>query len=351
MLKITGQGLYCEAGGFYVDPWRGVERALITHAHSDHARAGSQSYLCVEECAGLLRERLGPVNVASVRYGEVTEINGVRVSFHPAGHVLGSAQIRLEHRGEVWVASGDYKTHADPTCATFEPVRCHTFITESTFGLPVYRWPQPVEVFAEVNAWWRENQQEGRTSVLFGYSLGKAQRLLASVDPSIGPIFVHGAVRSLLRHYERAGVVLPPVEQATKEKVRAAEGRGLVIAPPAADNSTWLHNLGESSTAMASGWMLLRGTRRWRAADRGFALSDHADWEGLVSSIRATGAERVLVTHGYTAQLTRWLNENGWQAEAIRTKFEGEGKEETAPPPTEDEIAAAEAETKNEEPG
>lgn len=331
MLQITEQGLYCAAGGFHVDPWRGVERALITHAHSDHARAGSQVYWCVEECAGLLRERLGPVAIETTRYGEVREIGGVRVSFHPAGHVLGSAQIRLEHRGEVWVASGDYKTQADPTCAAFEPVRCHTFITESTFGLPVYRWPRPEEVVAGIHAWWRENQREGRTSVLFGYSLGKAQRLLASVEEGIGPIFVHDAVRSLLRHYERAGVRLPSTEDATKEKVRAAEGRGLVIAPPAADNSTWLHSLGETSTAMASGWMLLRGTRRWRAADRGFALSDHADWDGLISSIRATGAERVLVTHGYTAQLTRWLNENGWGAEALRTRFEGEKAESNNP--------------------
>ncbi len=328
MLKTTAQGLYCTAGQFHIDPWRGVERALITHAHSDHARVGSQSYLCVEECAGLLRERLGPVNAQTLRYGESTTINGVQVSFHPAGHVLGSAQIRMEHGGEVWVVSGDYKTHADPTCAQFEPVPCHAFLTESTFGLPVYRWPEPAEIMAGMHAWWRENIAAETTSVIFAYSLGKAQRILASLDPSLGPIFVHSAVRSLLRHYERAGVKLPPVKQATGENVRAAGGRGIVIAPPAADNSTWLHSLGEVSTGVASGWMLLRGTRRWRSADRGFALSDHADWDGLISSIRATGAERILVTHGYAAQLSRWLNENGWKAEVIRTQFVGESKEE-----------------------
>jgi putative mRNA 3-end processing factor len=328
MLKINESGLFCEAGGFYIDPWRGVDRALITHAHSDHARTGSLEYVCVEEGAGLLRERLGPVRIVTARYGEELSIAGVRVSFHPAGHVLGSAQIRVEHRGEVWVVSGDYKTHADPTCAPFEPVKCHTFLTESTFGLPVYRWPQPAEIIADLHAWWRENQREERTSVVLAYSLGKAQRVLASLDESVGPIFVHGAVRTLLRHYERAGVRLPLVEHATKEKVRAAGGRGIVIAPPAADNSPWLHALGEVSTGVASGWMLLRGTRRWRAADRGFALSDHADWDGLISSIRATGAERVLVTHGYAAPLARWLNENGWRAEVVKTRYEGEAAAE-----------------------
>jgi putative mRNA 3-end processing factor len=328
MLQITEQGLYCAAGGFHIDPWKGVERAVITHAHSDHARAGSAAYLCAEPCVGLLRERLGPVNTTSLRYGETVEMNGVRVSLYPAGHVLGSAQVRMEHRGEVWVVSGDYKTQLDPTCAPFEPVRCHAFLTESTFGLPVYRWPQPEEVMADLHAWWRENQREQCTSVVFAYSLGKAQRILASLDESVGPIFVHGAVRALLRHYERAGVRLPEVQHATKDHVRAAGGRGMVIAPPAADNSAWLHSLGDTATAFASGWMLLRGTRRWRAADRGFALSDHADWDGLVSSVRATGAERVLVTHGYAAQFARWLGENGWQAEVVRTQFKGEGQEE-----------------------
>jgi putative mRNA 3-end processing factor len=328
MLQITEQGLYCAAGDFHIDPWRGVERAVITHAHSDHARVGSQAYLCADTGVGLLRERLGPVNATGLRYGETVDMNGVRVSLHPAGHVLGSAQVRLEHHGEVWVVSGDYKTHSDPTCASFEPVRCHAFLTESTFGLPVYRWPQPEEIIADLHAWWRGNQEEGRTSVVFAYSLGKAQRVLASLDPSLGPIFVHGAVRALLRHYERAGVRLPPVQHATKDHVRAANGRGMVIAPPAADNSPWLHSLGETCTGIASGWMLLRGTRRWRAADRGFPLSDHADWDGLVASVRATGAERVLVTHGYAAQFARWLNEKGWRAEVVRTQFKGEGAEE-----------------------
>jgi putative mRNA 3-end processing factor len=262
-----------------------------------------------------------------MRYGESRRLNKVTVSFHPAGHVLGSAQIRIEHRGEVWVVSGDYKTHADPTCASFDPVRCHTFLTESTFGLPVYRWPSPQSVIEEIHEWWRTNQAAQRTSVLFAYSLGKAQRILASLDASTGLIFVHGAVRKLNAHYEAAGVALPLVQTPTREKIREAGGRALVIAPPACDGSAWLDAMGDVSTGYASGWMLLRGTRRRRAADRGFALSDHADWDGLLSSIRATGAERVLVTHGYAGSLSRWLGENGWQAESIATRFAGEAAE------------------------
>lgn len=331
MLEVTPDGLYCRAGDFHIDPWRGVPRALITHAHSDHARFGSESYLCATHSVGLLRQRLGSsINVTGMPYGETLRIGEAKVSFHPAGHVLGSAQIRMEHRGEVWVASGDYKTHHDPTCAAFEPVRCHAFLTESTFGLPVYHWPEPAEIMADVHRWWRANQAEGCTSVIFAYSLGKAQRILAGLDPSVGPLFVHGAVRNLLPHYEAAGVSLPPTEHATKEKVRAAQGKALVIAPPSADGSPWVNSFGDVATAFASGWMLLRGTRQWRNAERGFPISDHADWDGLVASIKATGAERVLVTHGYSAALARWLGENGWRAEVLRTHFEGDANEDAA---------------------
>jgi putative mRNA 3-end processing factor len=244
-------------------------------------------------------------------------VNGVTVSFHPAGHVLGSAQIRLEHGGEVWVVSGDYKRQPDPTCAAFELVRCHTFVTESTFGLPVYRWPEPALVFDEINAWWRANQQQGRTSVLFGYSLGKAQRLLAGVNAAMGPILVHDAVQQFLPAYAAAGVKLPPVEPATPERIATARGQALVIAPPAVADSPWRDQTGELATGFASGWMLFRGARRQRGAERGFVVSDHVDWPGLVSTIRETAAVRVLVTHGVAAPLVRWLNENGWQAEAL----------------------------------
>lgn len=323
MLTVTPQGLFCAAGGFHIDPWKGVEHALITHAHSDHARGGSRRYLCAQPGAPLLQSRLGYADrIQTLPYREPLRIGDVQVSFHPAGHVLGSAQIRIEHRGEVWVVSGDYKLQADPTCEAFEPVRCHTFITESTFGLPIYRWPEPRDVFAEMNRWWAANQAEKRTSVLFAYSLGKAQRLLAGVDPSLGPLFVHPAVRELMPAYDRAGVNLPPVKKAGFENIRAAEGRGLAIIPPPMDGGDWLDSLGEVSTAFASGWMLLRGAKGRRPGDRGFVLSDHADWPGLLQAIRATEATRILVTHGYTAPMVRWLNENGWKAEVLPSRFE-----------------------------
>lgn len=330
MLQLTASGLHCAAGGFHVDPWRPVDRALITHAHSDHARAGSRSYLCAAPGEGVLRLRLGrAAPIQGVAYGEVLDLGGVRVSFHPAGHVLGSAQIRLEHRGEVWVVSGDYKLGPDPTCAPFEPVRCHTFITESTFGLPIYRWPDPAQVFAALHAWWRGNQQEQRTSLVFGYSLGKAQRLLAGLHPDVGPVLAHPAVREFLPAYAQAGIALPDVPEATPERVRAAGGRAMVIAPPMTADSAWMESLGEVSAAFASGWMLIRGFRRRQNTDRGWVLSDHADWPGLLSAIEATGAERVLVTHGASAALVRWLREHGRAADPLATPFAPESEEAT----------------------
>ncbi|HEV2693780.1 MAG TPA: ligase-associated DNA damage response exonuclease [Verrucomicrobiae bacterium] len=330
LLENTERGLYCAAGDFYIDPWRAVDFAVITHAHSDHARAGSKNYLCARPGRDVLQERLGPeAKIETLAYGDTVMRNGVKISLHPAGHILGSAQVRVEHLGEVWVVSGDYKTEAERTCAAFEPIKCHTFITECTFGLPIYRWRPQAEIFAEVNAWWRENQKDGRTSVVFAYSLGKAQRVLSGLEPGLGPIFVHGAVAKFLPLYAQAGVVLPETVRAEAESIKTAGGRGLVIAPGSTDGSPWLRKFGERSTAFASGWMNIRGARRRRALDRGFVLSDHADWNGLLGSIRATGAERVWATHGYTATLVKWLRENGCEAEALTTQYEGEMAEET----------------------
>jgi putative mRNA 3-end processing factor len=330
MLRVTDHGLYCEAGGFHIDPWGPANRALITHAHSDHARAGSERYLCADACAPLLRERLPASPIESVPYGKAVSLDGVRVSFHPAGHVLGSAQIRVEHKGEVWTVSGDYKIEADPTCAPFEPVRCDVFVTESTFGLPVYRWTPQEEVFAEILSWWRANQEKGKATVLFGYALGKAQRLLAGLDPSIGPIYAHGAVHHLNELYRAAGVRLPPCGHATEES--RDWSRALILAPPSANGSPWMRRFGRVSTGFASGWMRIRGPRRRRAVDRGFVLSDHADWPGLLSAIRASGAGQVLVTHGYRQVMVRWLESQGLRADSLETRFEGEHDEEPAEP-------------------
>ncbi len=330
LITNTERGLYCATGDFYIDPWRPVDFAIITHAHSDHARAGSDNYLTAEPGKLALQERLGQdARIECVPFGQKIVRNGVTVSFHPAGHVLGSAQVRVERGGEVWVVSGDYKTESDGISGAFEPVRCHTFVTESTFALPIYRWRPQAEIFAEINDWWRENQAKERTSVLFAYSLGKSQRVLSGLDASIGPIFVHGAVRKFVEIYEKAGVKLPPVESPELERIKATRGKALVIAPGSTDNSPWLRKFGDVSTAFASGWMQVRGPRRRRSLDRGFVLSDHADWDGLLSSIEATGAERIWATHGYTEPLVRWLRESGKEATAIKTHFEREKEDES----------------------
>ena len=249
------------------------------------------------------------------------------MSLHPAGHVLGSAQIRVEYRGEVWVVSGDYKLEADTTCRAFEPVRCHTFITESTFGLPIYRWRPQTETFAGINAWWRANQDNGKASALFAYSLGKAQRLIAGVDPSIGPILCHGAVENLNRVYRESGVRLPATQYTGQIEKGFDWSRALIVAPPSANASPYLRKFGPVSTGFASGWMRIRGTRRRRSIDHGFVMSDHVDWPGLLSAIDATGAPCVMVTHGYRAPVVRWLIEHGLDAKALETRFEGERDE------------------------
>ena len=323
------EGLYCPPGDFYIDPWRPVGRAIITHAHADHARVGHGHYLAAAPAEGVLRTRLGEINLQLLPYGERIVQNGVTVSLHPAGHVLGSAQVRLEHGGQVWVASGDYKVAPDRTCAPFEPVKCDVFITESTFGLPIYRWRDDEEIFADINAWWASNADKGQASVLACYSFGKAQRILSGLDASIGSIVVHGAVEPLNRAYREAGVALPATRLVTEVDDKADLRRAMVLCPPSAVASTWLRRFGDTSTAFASGWMQLRGARRRGGYDRGFVLSDHADWPGLMSAISATGAQRVIVTHGSIPVMVRYLTEQGLQAEAFQTEYGDDAAEES----------------------
>jgi putative mRNA 3-end processing factor len=335
------EGLYCPPGDFYIDPWRPVERAIITHGHADHARWGHAHYLAHRWSEGVLRQRLGAdITLQTLDYGEVIEHHGVRLSLHPAGHVLGSAQVRLAHGGRVWVASGDYKTEPDGTCTPFEPVRCDTFITESTFGLPVYRWPLQAVLFEQINRWWQGNAAQGRASVLLCYAFGKAQRVLHGVDASIGPLVVHGAVEPLNAVYRAAGVPLPATLRATE--VAAPDlSRALVLAPPSALGSPWMKRFGaDAMVAFASGWMQVRGHRRRRGVDQGFVMSDHADWPGLMRAIGATGAERVRVTHGSVPVLVRWLCEQGLDAQAFQTEYGGDD----AVDPVEPALAASPAE-------
>lgn len=325
LLTSTSLGLYCAAGDFYVDPWRPVPRAVVTHAHSDHACWGCESYLTSDEGEHVLRARIGlEAKIETLPFGRSIDMNGVKVSLHPAGHILGSAQIRIEHLGEIWVASGDYKVDPDATCSAFESILCHTFISESTFALPIYRWPRQVDVFAKINDWWRANASQGKASMLYGYALGKAQRMLAGLDPSIGPIYTHGAVEKLNEAYRKSNIILPKTHHFRETDAKGGYRQAIVLAPPSAHGTPWAKRFAPSSSGFASGWMTIRGTRRRRAIDRGFILSDHADWPGLLDAIEATGADQIILTHGYTAVLGRWLTEKGKRVESFTTEYRGE---------------------------
>ncbi|MBD3662552.1 ligase-associated DNA damage response exonuclease [Sulfitobacter aestuariivivens] len=324
VLRFTDKGIYCPAGDFYIDPWRPVTRALITHGHADHARDGMGSYLATHAALPVMRHRLGDITAEGISFGEIRQIGDAKVSFHPAGHVPGSAQIRIEVAGEVWVASGDYKVIDDGLSEPFEPVQCHHFITESTFGLPVFRWTEQSDVAADLNAWWRGCAAAGKTAFLGAYALGKAQRLMTMLDPDIGPILTHGAVENTNAVLRDQGIPLPETVPVTAELTPKDFSGALVLSPPSALGSKWARRFGPQESAFASGWMALRGVRRRRAGDRGFVISDHADWGGLLWAIRETGAENIYVTHGYTDIFTRYLNENGWNAQVVPTEFEGE---------------------------
>ncbi len=337
VLEFRDAGIYCPAADAYIDPWRPVDRALITHGHSDHARWGHGRYLATEAAAPVIRHRLGRITLQTTRYGETLRIGDATVSFHPAGHVPGSAQVRIEVGGEVWVVSGDYKTTADGLSEPFEPVRCHAFITESTFGLPIYSWPDEATLARQINGWWKETKDKGQTPILGVYALGKAQRVLGLLDPSLGPILTHGAVEATNAVLRAQGLSLPATTQVTPDLDLKPLRGAMVLAPPSALGSAWARRFGPVSTGFASGWMRLRGVRRRRAADRGFVVSDHADWAGLNAAIAATGATRVFVTHGYTAQFSRWLSEQGYDAGVVETEFGGEtlDEPETGPEPEE----------------
>jgi putative mRNA 3-end processing factor len=329
LLTPTPSGLYCTTGDFYIDPWKPVPRAVVTHAHADHYAWGCGAYLVAAEGERVFRVRLGAeARIRSQPYGASVTLNGVKVSFHPAGHILGSAQVRVEYQGEVWVVSGDYKNEADRTCTPFEVVPCHHFISEATFALPIYQWRPQSEIFADMNQWWAGNAAEGKATILYCYALGKAQRVLAGVDPSIGPILTHGAVEQMNQAYRAGGIDLPPTTYAmtaAKQDYRGA----LIIAPVSARDTAWVRRFGTHATGYTSGWMRIRGTRRRRAVDRGFILSDHADWDNLLATIHATGAERIGVTHGYVPVLTRYLQEQGMDAYGLETRYGGEVDDST----------------------
>lgn len=330
-LRPAPEGLYCEPGDFYIDPWRPVSRALITHAHSDHARAGSSAYLTSEENALLLRHRMGSASIETLSWGRRLRIGPVEVSFHPAGHIRGAAQIRLSYRGQVWVITGDYKRQPDPTTAPFEPLRTDVIVSECTFGLPIYRWPPVEAVLQEILDWWQACAAGGKNAVLYGYSLGKAQRILASFPSGVGPIYVHRSIAAINALYETGGVRLVPWRPAS-EWVKGTLG-ALVLAPPQVQGSRWVERFAPYEEAQASGWMALRGRRRQRALDRGFVLSDHADFPALEETIRESGAQRIFLTHGYQAEMAQYLRTRGLEAYLWETAYAGEVDLEPDRPP------------------
>lgn len=321
MLRFTSHGIYCEVGDFYIDPWRPVDRAVITHAHADHSRWGMKHYLAHHDSLPVMRHRLGEISAEGLAYGEVRVINGVKLSLYPAGHIIGSAQVRVEHKGEIWVASGDYNTRPDAACTPFEPVKCNHFITESTFGLPVFHWKSDAVIFEEIMDWWRHCRAQGKNAVLFAYSLGKAQRILNGLPDLLGPVACHAAVENTNEVLREAGHAIRPTIRVEREHKKGDFQGALIIAPPGADGSAWLKRFGPHETAFASGWMQVRGTRRRRNMDRGFVLSDHADWDGLLAAVHATGAEHVHVTHGYSSIFSAYLAELGLDAQAVGTRY------------------------------
>ena len=323
LLAFTNKGIYCEQANVYLDPWRPVERALISHGHADHSRWGHQKYSTHHNNIPIIKHRLGNINVTGKAYGESFIVNNVKFSFHPAGHIPGSSQIRVEHKGEVWVFTGDYKLGEDGISTPYETVKCRTFITECTFGLPAFKWRPQTEVFNDINEWWATNKAEGKTSVLFGYTLGKAQRLLRHLDTSIGKIYTHGAVEKMTEVL-RPQLELPPTELITRDTDKKDIKGNIIIAPPSTHGSVWLRKFAPFVTATASGWMAFRGARRRRAIDKGFVLSDHADWEELLLAIKETGCEKVIATHGYTDIFSRYLKEQGYDARTESTQYEGE---------------------------
>ena len=327
VLTFSSSGIYCSVGDFYIDPWRPVRRALITHGHADHAFFGHKYYLSTDVASPVLKHRLGQITLETLQYGEILQVGSARVSFHPAGHVPGSAQIKVEVGGEAWVVSGDYKLEDDGLSTAFDPVPCHSFVTECTFGIPVFRWQEQSKVFWEINNWWANNASNGIISVLGAYGLGKAQRLLRGLDLEIGKVLTHGAIEGTNRVMREQGIVLPETQQITPETDRKGQAGALILAPPSVLGSKWLTRFGDTSEAFASGWMGIRGIRRRRSVDRGFVISDHADWDGLNTAVSATGAENIYVTHGYTEVFSKWLKSLGYHSEVVNTRFNIEAED------------------------
>ena len=320
--------MYCPLGDFFIDPWYPVERAVITHGHGDHARWGMKHYLCHNDTGPILQSRIGQdISLETLAYGEYKTINGIKLSLHPAGHIIGSAQIRLEHEGFVSVVAGDYKTEDDGITTPIEIVKCNEFVTESTFGLPIYNWLTQQQIFNELKNWISLNQSKNKTSIFIAYSLGKAQRLMKAIE-GIAPVFVHSSIQKLNTAIESTGIKLPSCRLWNDEVDKTILQGNIIILPPSLLGTNVIKKIPNGATAICSGWMHVRGSRRWQSVDAGFAISDHADWNGLLSTVKTTGAEKVFVTHGYTATFSKYLNEIGLDAQEVQTQFSNDEETE-----------------------
>ena len=319
--KFTNKGIYCIPGKFYLDPWFPVDYAIISHGHADHAKWGMKHYLCHDDSKAILKHRIGAdISIESMPYATEKMVNGVKVSFFPAGHIIGSAQIRLEYKGKIVVFSGDYKVKNDNLTVPFEPIKCHEFITESTFGLPIYNWQKEEDLQQQMQNWVKSNQERNRTSVFIGYSLGKAQRIMKLIE-GISDIYVHTAIHNINEAISSSGIDLPKTKRWTAESDKKQVQNNIVIVPPSLIGSNMIRRIPNSATAICSGWMQIRGNKRWQSVDAGFPVSDHADWNGLLSAVRATEAEKVYVTHGSQATFSKYLNEIGIYSEEVKTEY------------------------------
>lgn len=326
LLQLTDKGLYCALGDFYIDPWKQVSRAIITHAHGDHAHWGMGEYIAVHESEHILRKRIGDVKITTFAYSEVFLMGEVEVSFHPAGHILGSSQVRIQYQDEVWVFTGDFKRDLDLTCAPFEVVPCDVFISEATFSLPVYRWPDFKKEMKDVYEWWMKNKSEGINTVLCCYALGKAQRIIAGLrELTDEPIWVHGTVDELNHCYEKTGLSWANVFKVPIEKGEKLKG-AMILCPPSALGSSWSKRVSPKKVAFASGWMRLRGNRRRKGYERGFVISDHADWPSLIRTVKETGCRKVYFTHGNTDAIVRFLKEDGIRAYDLKLPYDSDGE-------------------------
>lgn len=321
LIQFTSKGMYCEQGDFYIDPWFPVKNAVVTHGHGDHARWGMEHYLCHHFTKPILKKRIGEdISIQSLEYGETIEKNAVKITLFPAGHIIGSAQVKLEYKGFVNVISGDYKLQDDGLSTPFESVKCHEFVTESTFGLPIYHWMEVEKMNQMMRDWVLNNQKMDKTSVFIGYSLGKAQRILKAVE-NVDDIYVHSSIARLNEAFTEVGIDLPTYKTLDFSQNLKDLQNKIIILPPALLDSNMIRKIPNGAKAICSGWMQVRGSRRWRSADAGFAVSDHADWEQLLKAIKSTQAEKVYVTHGYTEIFSRYLNEIGIEAEPVKTQF------------------------------